>query len=72
MDYLYLSDKDRTNLREQRILALEADHYRLELLIQECLDADATAKLIAQQAKIMEAINAHLGENAQLEAADNP
>jgi hypothetical protein len=62
MDYRYLTDADRESLRRSRILQLEGDHYRLELVIAETSDPDRRAQLIDQQVAIKAAIAAHAGE----------
>lgn len=40
MDYTHLTSEQRTTLRHERIMSLEADHYRTSLLLAE-LPADA-------------------------------
>ncbi len=40
MDYTHLTSEQRTTLRHERIMSLEADHYRTALLLAE-LPADA-------------------------------
>lgn len=69
MEYQFLTDSDKQELVRQRILALEADHYKLELLIQECADPDRCAKLIEQQGVLSAAIDVHLDEHAAATAA---
>lgn len=61
MDYQFLTDKDKQDLVTQRVLSLEADHYKLELLIQESTDLERTTKLIEQQEVLRAAIDVHLG-----------
>lgn len=70
MDYAYLTDNDRETLRRQRILQLESDHYRLELLIAETSDAGRCAELTAQQAVLEQAVAVHSGESEEATARD--
>jgi hypothetical protein len=64
MDYQLLTDKDKNDLLRQRVLQLEAEHYKLELLIVECTDPDKSAELVAQQSRLEAAIAVHTREPA--------
>ena len=70
MDYAYLTDNDRETLRRQRILQLESDHYRLELLIAETSDPGRCAELVSQQAVLQQAITVHCGESEEATVQD--
>lgn len=50
MDYCELTTDDFTKLRRERVISLEAAHYRLQLLISEAVDGGEVANLLAQQA----------------------
>jgi len=69
MDYTVLTEKDKEALRQQRIGQLEADHYRLELVLLETTDNDRCAQLLTQQAALEAAIAVHTGVPAAQEAA---
>jgi hypothetical protein len=64
MDYALLTDADREHLRQQRILQLESDHYRIELVLRETTDPDRCAALVGQQSVLEQAIAAHDDEQA--------
>lgn len=59
MNYHELAPGDYANLRRQRLLALEADHYKLALLIEESNDDDEIAQLHTRQGEIERRIAAH-------------
>ena len=71
MDYTILTNGDKESLRQQRIGQLEADHYRLELVLLEAEDDDRCAQLLTQQAAIEAAIAVHTGVTAPTETAAN-
>jgi hypothetical protein len=52
MEYVELNEADRTTLDRQRVLQLEGDHYRLEILIREETSEEKVAQLLEQQAEI--------------------
>jgi hypothetical protein len=65
MEYTQLTDSDKQSLINQRILSLEADHYKLELLIQESTDPERSAQLIEQQATLRSALDVHFSKRGE-------
>ena len=59
MEYTQLTSTDFAGLRRERIVALEAEHYRLGLLIDELSNGDARAQLLDQQADIERRVGVH-------------
>jgi aspartate aminotransferase-like enzyme len=59
MDYTLLSPDIFAQLRTQRMLDLEADHFRVELRRREALDPAEVDALVAQQAEIERRYSVH-------------
>lgn len=59
MDYYELTPVNFADLRRQRLLALEADHYKLTLLLDESSDEAEIEQLCNRQNEIERRITAH-------------
>ena len=59
MEYTMLTGGDFEGLRRERIASLEAEHYRLGLLLLETTSADAAGEILARQADYERRITLH-------------
>lgn len=69
MEYVELTENGCETLRRERLLALEIDHYRLELLIREA--GPDTASFITQQADIGRRISLYADYNIDSEGVND-
>lgn len=75
MDYTELTDEHRETLRRERILALESDHYRTELLIAESGNYVLREQLAALERRIATysaPLSPEPAEASTLESAEEP
>jgi len=69
MDYLFLTRNDFTGLRRERVTSLEAEHYRLSLMVDEAVDEQELTRIAAQRAEIERRLTVHIEAlTAELEA----
>ncbi|HZE00669.1 MAG TPA: hypothetical protein VE155_02715 [Pseudonocardiaceae bacterium] len=71
MKYTLLTPEIFDQLHTQRIIDLEADHYRVELRRLEAVDSGEIAGLEAQQAEIERRIRVHQDVPAHAAATDH-
>lgn len=69
MKYTELSETQQVVLERDRILQLEGEHYRIELLLREA-PAEELAGLIAKQGELARRIELHRAPDSDLEMAD--
>jgi hypothetical protein len=61
VEYTVLNAADKSTLVQQRVLQLESDHYKLELLIQEEVSEEEAARMLGQQAEIARRLELYCG-----------
>jgi hypothetical protein len=61
IEFIELTPEHREKLRRERLLALEADHYRIELLLAEEVEPKARGAFTEQLIEYRRRIDAHVG-----------
>lgn len=72
MDYSLLTSDIFTQLRTQRMLDLEAEHFRAELRRRESVDPAETDALVAQQTEIERRYSVHVASAASASVDETP
>jgi hypothetical protein len=72
IEYLYLDDDEIVAVARARVLELERDHYRLRLMLGECIDPGEAMSLQSRIAEIERRHAAHTTPAPQPEPATGP